>query len=37
MSLIDVIIYTIGNGVAFNVVLPIFAVVIEILKILGLN
>lgn len=33
MDIINTIIYTIGQGIAFNFVLPIFAIIIEITKI----
>lgn len=36
MSIISAIIYTIGNGIAFNLVLPLWAAVIEVAKLLGL-
>lgn len=36
MSIISTIIYTIGNGIAFNLVLPLWAAAIEVAKLLGL-
>lgn len=36
MSIISTIIYTLGNGIAFNLVLPLWAVVIKLAELLGL-
>lgn len=36
MSIISTIIYTLGNGIAFNLVLPLWAVVIKLTELLGL-
>lgn len=36
MSIISTIIYTLGNGIAFNLVLPLFAVWVEVAKLVGL-
>lgn len=36
MTIISAIIYTLGNGIAFNLVLPLFAAAVEVAKLLGL-
>lgn len=36
MTIINAILFTLGNGIAFNLVLPFFAAVIEIARLLGL-